>query len=222
MRSHSPPRSLIGRPPVPPVLLPFTPAPIIPPPVRQRARSTVPDTAIRKAAARSWTRQWTGLRVPLVIPGPGTPKTGWEGTPIIDNLRILAGFPSLMEASPTVDLDMLPFHIRRIYPMKLKPTPVELYPPPPPRATRQNPRTWSNPHRLTRRMIKRAYLRLWESLVWVRSRRCSDQWEKCTFAELGVTPLVESGKKSRKARKIEGSVRVKKVPQGLGEDHQWL
>jgi len=71
-------------------------------------------------------------------------------------------------------------------------------------------------------MIKRAYLRLWESLVWVRQRGSFDQWEKCTFAELGVTPVKESGKKSPKGRKIEESVRVKKVPQGPGEDHQWL
>jgi hypothetical protein len=114
MTSHSPARSMIGRPSVPPVLLPLTPAPIIPPPLKQRARSTVPETAIRKAAARSWTRQWTGLRVPLVIPGTENPKTGWEGTPIIENLRILAGLPQTAKTRE-LNLDMLPAHIRRIY-----------------------------------------------------------------------------------------------------------
>jgi hypothetical protein len=124
MTSYLPPRSMIGRPPVPPVLLPLTPAPVIPPPLKQRARSTVPETAIRKAAARSWTRQWTGLRVPLIIPGTETPKTGWEGTPIIENLRILAGLPQTAETRE-LNLDMLPARIRRIYPIKLKPKAVE-------------------------------------------------------------------------------------------------
>jgi hypothetical protein len=212
---------MIGRPPVPPVLLPLTPASMIPPPLKQRARSTVPETAIRKAAARSWTRQWTGLRVPLIIPGTGTPKTGWEGTPIIDNLRILAGLPQ-SEKPREFNLDILPAHIRRIYPINLKPESVEQYQPPPPRATRQNPRTWSNPHRLTRRLVKRAYSRLWESLVWVRPKRDSDQWEKCTFAELGEVPQVESEKKSRKEKKKQAVSRVMELPQGRAGDTRWL
>jgi hypothetical protein len=221
MASHSPSRSMIGRPPVPPVLLPFTPAPITPPPLRQRARTTVPETAIRKAASRSWTRQWTGLRVPLIIPGIGTPKTGWEGTPIVDNLRILAGLAQTAKPRE-LNLDMIPVHIRRIYPIKLRPKPVEQYRPPPPRATRQNPRTWSNPHELTRRLVRRAYSRLWETLVWVRPRRDSDQWEKCTFAELEVVPEVESGKKSRKEKKKQSVARVEELPQGQTGDMQWL
>jgi hypothetical protein len=221
MTSHSPARSMIGRPSVPPVLLPLTPAPVIPPPLKQRARSTVPETAIRKAAARSWTRQWTGLRVPLIIPGTETPKTGWEGTPIIENLRILAGLPQTAKTRE-LNLDMLPAHIRRIYPIKLKPKPIEQYQPPPPRATRQNPRTWSNPHQLTRRLVKRAYSRLWESLVWVRPKRDSDLWEKCTFAELDEVPQVESEKKSRKDKKKQAVSRVGELPQGKTVDAQWL
>jgi hypothetical protein len=221
MASHSLPQSMIGRPPVPPVLLPFTPAPIIPPPLRQRARTTVPETAIRKAATRSWTRQWTGLRVPLIIHGIGTPKTGWEGTPIIDNLRILAGIAQTAKIRE-LDLDVMPAHIRKIYPVKLKPKPVEQYQPPPPRATRQNPRTWSNPHELTRRLIRRAYSRLWESLVWVRPRRDSDQWEKCTFAEIEVVPELESGKKSRKEKKKQAVARLEDLSQGQTRDMQWL
>ena len=212
---------MIGRPPVPLVLLPLTPAPINPPPLKQRARSTVPDTAIRKAAARSWTRQWTGLRVPLIIPGTGAPKTGWEGTPIIDNLKILAGQPQSGKPRE-INLDMLPKHIRRIYPMKLKPRAVDQYQPPPPRATRQNPRTWSNPHQLTRRLVRRAYMRLWESLVWVRPRRDSDQWEKCTFAELDGVPEAENGKKSRKEKKKQAVARVGELPRGETGDTQWL
>jgi len=221
MTSHSPPRSMIGRPPVPPVLLSLTPAPIVPPPLKQRARSIVPDTAIRKAAARSWTRQWTGLRVPLIIPGTGTPKTGWEGTPIIDNLQTLAGQPQTAKTQ-ALNLDMLPAHIRRIYPIKLKPKPVEQFQPPPPRATRQNPRTWSNPHQLTRRLVKRAYSRLWESLVWARPRRDPDQWEKCTFAELDGVPVAENGKKSRKEKKKQAVARVVELARGETGDTQWL
>jgi hypothetical protein len=221
MITHSPPRSIIGRPPVPPILLPLTPAPIVPPPLKQRARSTVPETAIRKAAARSWTRQWTGLRVPLNITGTGTPKTGWEETPIIENLRILAGLPQTAETRE-LNLDMLPAHIRRIYPIELKLKPIEQYQPPPPRATRQNPRTWSNPHQLTRRLVKRAYSRLWESLVWVRPKRDSDQWEKCTFAELDEVPQVESEKKSRKEKKKQAVSRVGELSQGKTVDTQWL
>ena len=221
MASHSPPRSLLSRSPVPPVLVPFTPAAIIPPPLRQRARTTIPPTAIRKAAARSWTRQWTGLGVPLMISGTGTPKTGWEGTPVIDNLKILAGLPQTAETRE-VNLDMLPAHLRRLYPIKLKPRPVEQYQPPSPRATRQNPRTWSNPHRLTRRLVRRAYSRLWESLVWVRPKRDSDQWEKCTFAELDGIPEAEIGKKSRKEKKKQAVARVEELPQGNIEDTHWL
>jgi len=221
MTSHSPARSMIGRPSVPPVLFPLTPAPINPPPLKQRARSTIPDTAVRKAAARSWTRQWTGLHVPLIIPGTGSPKTGWEVSPIIENLRILAGLPQTAKTRE-LKLDNLPAHIRRIYPMKLKPRPVDQYQPPPPRATRQNPRTWSNPHQLTRRLIKRAYARLWESLVWVRPRRDSDLWEKCTFAELDEVPQVESEKKSRKEKKKQAVSRVGELSQGKIMDMQWL
>ena len=221
MTPHSPPRPMISRPPVPPLLLPLTPAPIIPPPLRQRARTSVPATAIRKAAARSWTRQWTGLGVPLVIPGTGSPKTGWEATPIIGNLKLLAGLPQTAETRE-VNLDILPAHIRRMYPIKLEPRPVEQYQPPPPAATRQNPRTWSNPHRLTRRLVRRAYSRLWESLVWVRPKRDSDQWEKCTFAELDGIPEAEIGKKSRKAKKKQAVVRVGELPKGSIGDTYWL
>lgn len=223
MSSHSPPRSMIGRPPVPPVLLPLTPTPIVPPPLRPRARSTVPDTAIRKAASRSWTRQWTGLRVPIALPGIGLPKTGWEGKGIIDNLRILAGLDdSSSDSIHKLNLDLMPGHIRRIYPIKLNPTSVEQYPPPPPRATRQNPRTWSNPHKLTRRLIRRAYTRLWETLSWVRPRGDPGLWEKCSFAELNDASVENgTGRKSRKEKK-QAMARVGEHRKGAITHGQWL
>jgi hypothetical protein len=221
MSSHSPSLPMIGRPPVPPVLLPLAPAPIIPPPLRPRARSTVPETAIRKAAARAWTRQWTGLRVPLILPGVG-PKTGWENTAVIANLRILAGVSIHTTDTGEINLASIPGHMRKIYPIKLKPKPITQYQPPPPRATRQNPATWSNPHRLTRRLLRRAYQRLWENLVWVRPRGDgSDQWEVCTFAELEERPLkLGTGKKSRKEKKQGSSNSVTAV--GEEANMHWL
>ena len=222
MKSHTPPRSTIGRPPVPPILLPLTPAPVIPTPLRPRARTTIPETAIRKAAERSWTRQWAGLSVPPTIPGHGNPKTGWEGKGIVDNLRLLAGRHTLSDVTP-LHLDMLPAHIRRIYPIKLKPKHVEQYPPPPPRATRQNPRTWTNPHRLTRRLVRRVYSRLWDSLCWIRPRGDSDQWEKCTYGELQEGSAAPEGrKKSSKDKKKQASARVAEYTKGQAADSQWL
>jgi hypothetical protein len=218
MLSHSPPRPMIGRPPIPACLLPLAPPPVIPPPARPRARTIIPDTAIRKAAQRSWTRQWTGVRVPLLIPGDGKPKTGWEGKGIIPNLRILAG----LDSDKALQLDLMPAHIRRIYPVKLKPRPIDQYQPPPPRATRQNPRTWSNPHRLTRRLLRRAYARLWESLRWVRPRLGSDQWEVCSFEEIDEVRVEGSGKKSRKDRKKEGAQKRVIFPKGEDSDNHWL
>jgi len=217
MLSHSPPTPMIGRPPVPACLMPLAPQLVVPPPARPRARTIVPDTAIRKAAQRSWTRQWTGVRVPIHIPGDG-PKTRWEGKGIVDNLRILAG----LDQAKTLRLDLMPAHIRGIYPLKFKPRPIDQYPPPPPRATRQNPSTWSNPHRLTRRLLRRTYIKLWESLPWVRPRPGSDQWEVCRFEEIDEVPVEQSGKKSRKERKKKVGPRQASFPEGDDLDNHWL
>jgi len=65
-------------------------------------------------------------------------------------------------------------------------------------------------------------MRLWESLVWVRPKRDSDQWEKCTFAELDGVPEEENGKKSRKEKKKQAVARVEELPRGEARDTQWL
>jgi hypothetical protein len=70
--------------------------------------------------------------------------------------------------------------------------------------------------------VKRAYSRLWEILVWVRPKRDSDQWERCTFAELDAVPETELGKKSRKDKKKQAVSRVGELSQGKTVDTQWL
>jgi hypothetical protein len=118
----------------------------------------------------------------------------------------------------------MPDHIRRIYPSKLVPRPVEQYQPPPPRSTRQNPSTWSNPHRLTRRLLRRTYLRLWKSLPWVRPKGNGRvTWETCSFEETGID-AVESkqGTRIRKDKRKEGTARMLLAPDGRAVDSHWL
>jgi hypothetical protein len=102
---------LAGRPPLPPPLIPLRPDPILAQPV-QRARKTVPPTAIRRAEKRAWTRDTKLVKAPLVLPtsgvrdvdlthgervwsgsGTGTVPvgTGWERRGVVRSLRILAG-----------------------------------------------------------------------------------------------------------------------------------
>jgi hypothetical protein len=229
MASHSPPLLLMGRPPMPAVLQPLAPAPVPPLSTKPRARTTVPETAKRKAFVRSWTRQWTGVQVPLVIPVPGTPKTGWEDRGVVESLKLLAQIDKLSTDKAIlkpIDLPTfyhLPRNIQRIYPTKLRPSPIEQYPPPPPRATRQNPSTWSNPHHLTRRLLRRTYKRLWDSLPWVRPvGDAADRWEKCTFANLSEGADGVKKPKSRKEKKVPPASRKAVAWPGAEVDRQWL
>jgi hypothetical protein len=231
MTSHTPPLSPLNRPAIPAVLQPLTPPPVAPLHTAQRARTTIPDTAKRKAAARSWTRQWTGVQVPLLLPMPNTPKTGWEGKGIVESLRLLAQLDQTLQipaksalmvpSLPT--LKNLPRHIQGVFPTKLKPSHVDQYPPPPPRSTRQNPSTWSNPHTLTRRLLRRTYKRLWDGLPWVRpTEEGGGRWEKCGYEDLesaGSGP--KKGGKSKQDKKRLATKRS--VPRiGNTVDGEWL
>ncbi|KAK8853369.1 hypothetical protein IAR55_004073 [Kwoniella newhampshirensis] len=139
--------------------------------------------------------------------------TGWERSGIVENLRYLAGLPqsTLVESGSTSPSEeqnsashfspryrSLPKHIRRIFPSphgsepKPKPKPKlrePSYPPPRPKATRANPRTWGLPSTLTPRLLRRTYRRLWDGLVWVRpvdslQAGASVKWKKCSFEEM--------------------------------------
>lgn len=213
MTSSNPPLSTQSRPDLPGVLKPL--APPVPGEVylSPRARTTIPDTARRKALKDTWTRDWTGVQVPIVITGSGTPETGWEGKGVIESLRIMAQ----LEPTPTThpgerlarlpSFDHLPIRIQRIYPLKLKPSPVPQYAPPPPRATRQNPKTWSNPRTLNGRKLRRAYQRLWTSLPWVtpvnrENENESGQWRTCTYEEMVDPSLLDSRQTKGKKKEL--------------------
>ncbi|GFZ50981.1 hypothetical protein JCM24511_08739 [Saitozyma sp. JCM 24511] len=121
--SHNPSATseppLTGRPPLPPPLLPLRPDPVLPQPV-QRARRTLPPTAIRRAEKRAWTRETKLVKAPLVLPTPGerdvdldncervwsgsgtgavTVGTGWERRGVVRSLRILAGLEGRSEGT---------------------------------------------------------------------------------------------------------------------------
>jgi len=134
--------------------------------------------------------------VPLVLPhspAPGyhaSPRTGWEGRGVVESLRSLAGLdgsatPIRPETLPT--FAHLPLTVQSSFPSKLKPTLRESpIPRPAPRMTRSNPRTWHHPIRLDKRLLRRSYARLWESLVWVHpgGEGEGDGWVKCGYGEM--------------------------------------
>lgn len=207
MSSSNPPLSTLGRPDLPSVLKPL--APPIPGEVFEtpRARTSVPDTAKRKAVKVAWKRDWTGVQVPLVIPGLSAPHTGWEDRGIVESLRILAQLDAQPEIRPGERLarlrsfDNLPARIQRIFPFKVKPSFVTQYAPPPPRSTRQNPKTWSNPRTFNNRKLRRAYQRLWASLPWVTPMSAEDErWRACTFEEM-VDPTLGNRRIKGKKKK---------------------
>lgn len=121
--SHNPSATseppLTGRPPLPPPLLPLRPDPVLPQPV-QRARKTLPPTAVRRAEKRAWTRDTKLVKAPLVLPTPGerdvdssngervwsgsgtgavTVGTGWERRSVVRSLRVLAGLEGRSEGT---------------------------------------------------------------------------------------------------------------------------
>ncbi|WWD19796.1 hypothetical protein CI109_104260 [Kwoniella shandongensis] len=273
IRAISLPYGSTTRTPLPPPLLPLRPPPPPPSEAQPRARKTLPDCRVRKIALRQTYKSWEDVKPPIVLPSSSASQlhlvndmdgvvkgTGWERTGVIANLRHFAGLPpdshSLPGLSdkttpsssslPISSTAALPKHIRLIFPSKLNPTlREEPYPPPRPKATRANPRTWGVPRVLTNRLVRRTYRRLWDNLVWVRpvdvtgsplgglgegegeqKRVGEERWKRCTYDEMrawergesdrdGITP--KSGKKGVKPRKERRSAAV---PNNV-EDHRW-
>lgn len=179
--------------------------------------------------AHEWANVRVPLVLPRVDERHGQvgsqPSTGWEGTGIVEAFRKLAGLEPGMYAESTQQAseelapatpqqpasqkghDLPTFsalspHLRRIFPKRTSDqyAALPVYPVPPPRATRQNPRTWRAPRRLRPRLIRRIYRLLWDKLVWVKpvhrdGARPSGAiqagaqptrlvWEKCTYDEM--------------------------------------
>ena len=77
--------------------------------------------------------------------------------------------------------------MRKIFPVKLRPTHREPVMPRPPRhETKLNPKTWRHPVRLTPRLVTRTYQRLWDELAWVRPQgeAVDGPWVKCSYEEV--------------------------------------
>ncbi|WVR09568.1 hypothetical protein IAU60_006637 [Kwoniella sp. DSM 27419] len=200
--------------PLPPPLHPLRPSPAPPKESQPRARKHVPASTIRRELERSIERDWAMTTPPIVLPRPREaragspcPATGWESLPLVANLRLLAGIDDApsgdgSSGSQPIDLTALPRHIRRIFPNKLIPTLREPpLPPPRPKATRQNPTTWSLPRRLSPRLLRRTYQRLWDKLVWVRpipapasadDQIAEEGWKKCSYDEMKAYERGES------------------------------
>ncbi len=179
---------------LPLALHPLRPTPLQPVDYAPRARKYVPPYAGKGKAIEAWHRDWEEVKVPLVLPqisGKLFPSTGWEGNGVVEGLRVLAGLEAsgLSESGanntplfPSTSPHLSPI-LRRIYPVKLRPTLREpSVPRPPPRMTRSNPSTWHYPVRLDARLLRRTYARLWNSLVWLRP--VEDGWEKCSYEQM--------------------------------------
>ena len=131
----------------------------------------------------------------------------------------------------------MPAHLKRIFPQNRDRhlRGVELYPRPPPRATRSNPGTWTAATTgLTPRLLQRSYRKLWDSLTWsrpvnsVNSGEGGERWVASTWramnGEKGDTPLTRLSKKQRQKGLVEGVrpddlTRFDKV---TGAEAQWL
>lgn len=163
---------------------------------------------------------------------------------MVESLRILGRLdpptPAPSEGEVVTRLPTwhhLSSRMRRIFPVKLRPSPVPQYEPPPPRATRQNPGTWSGPHRLTARMLRRTYQRLCKSIPWVSLMdKEKYEWKSCTYESLYDTASAASvsstapgkGKRSKKV-KVKAERKVTMATQaksssiaGKSDDVHWL
>lgn len=229
LATSDPPIVMQGRPALPPVLGPLAPPePGIGTRPAPRARTTTPESAIRKKAEREWKRQWRGVQVPLVIAGTNTPQTGWEGRGVVESLRSLASLDPAPTAAPghtTISLptfDHLSPHLQRIFPRKLRPSPVAQYPSPPKRATKQNPATWSAPRRFTPRALRRTYARLWARLPWVTPLDPDlSAWTACSY-EMSVNPTRPDPQPTKKRKGQAELVPARLWPVGHGDDKAWL
>lgn len=223
-RSSKPPVTIEGKPALPDPLLPLAPPVVTAPATSPRARKSMPDTARRKASLREYQRNWGGVEVPLTLLGSG-PKTGWEDLGVVDSLRVLAGLDPIntsRQRNALSTFNIMPAKLQRIFPVKLRPSSVPQYAPPPPRATRQNPRKWSNPHTLTPRMLRRTYRRLWDRLPWVTQSAVTGEWASCSY-EAMLDPSRHSVKAGKKAKKVSVSLPVTpQWPQGDHVDKSWL
>lgn len=216
--------------------------------------------------AHEWANVRVPLTLPQVDERHGQvgaqPSTGWEGRGLVEAFRMLAGLRTGLYAqstrqafedsapsptqkpSPVKPYDLptfsaLSLHLQRIFPKCASNHYAELqiYPVPPPRATRQNPRTWRAPRRLRPRLVRRIYRLLWDKLVWVKpihrdSARVGGTspssglparlvWEKCTYDEMRA---YEAGHLD--GGKFRGVTRVEppkdKYSTIRPEDTQWL
>lgn len=229
MLTSSPPISPTIRSPLPAPLRPHGPPSLPTKELPERARTILPKTATRRATARSLQRDWAGVKVPLVLPAPtegSGPGTGWEAKGVVESLRMLAGLEGNTKncGNPLLrPLDLPSFihlapRIQRIFPRcpERYTLPEPPYPAPRPRATRQNPGTWSAPRTFTTRLLSRTYKRLWNSLVWSRRRSRlngadtgAEVWEACGYQGVvsGSTVI-----------RLEGG----SLPVGRAEDRRWL
>ncbi|BEI85147.1 hypothetical protein CcaverHIS002_0505480 [Cutaneotrichosporon cavernicola] len=171
--------------PLPPCLRPLSkkpPAGLI----GVRARTVIPRAAVNREARKEWEYQWDNVSVPIVMPAnEDGAATGWEGKGVIETMRAMAGFDSSpfpptpprragavkpkSPKEPLPSFNNLPNSLKAAFPRR-PPSSYRTLPSfPQPRValTRDNPRTWSNPRKMTPRLLRRTYNDVWERLDWV-------------------------------------------------------
>ncbi|AFR97120.2 hypothetical protein C343_05255 [Cryptococcus neoformans C23] len=243
----APSGSILSQTSLPPPLMPLKPSPLPPDDSQARARKRIPACRLRKQAQRLVRRDWKGVQPPLYLPSSSESKDNdvdKKGRTMVDNLRIFAGLSkeptSPLTSITALDLSPLPSNLSRIFPTdprKTRSLPLPPYPPPRPKHTRSNPHTWSLPRKLSGRLVRRIYKRLWDKLIWVRPVK-GDKWKKCGYGELQdwgqglieeslveTDPGSNKGKKSKKDRAIERTpknIDSSKWSCATPEDRQWL
>ena len=129
-----------------------------------------------KHAKKAFEYMLKGIKVPMTLPdSPSGVKTGWEGQGIEEVLKAIAQLeglprdrrplPPKSERGPDWDQDA---YLAGEEPsteeiIKAK-QPQPIYSRPPASSTRQNPKTWTRPHTLSARFIRRTARRILESL----------------------------------------------------------
>jgi hypothetical protein len=197
-------------PPVLRSLLPKAPAPQPRTTLKSKLRADTPVVRIKQAKA-DFSYMLKGINVPLTLPGDG-PKTGWEGKGVEEALRALAmpsGLPRDRKPLPPKatrgpDWDLATYlrgedgAVSTSSPVIKAIQPQPEYPFPPARSTRQNPKTWTKPHTLSARFIRRSARRILESLPPALSL-VDGEW----VAEKQQSKRKKGKKKSRKQPEVK-------------------
>ena len=214
---------------------------------RAHIREQEPYHEGKRQTLLAWQARWNTVTPPIYFPKGSGVSNGWEDKGIVDGLRAFAGVGNLLmhgrhydvpqprRLKQTADLpnaesrvilpgpEHLPtYHalspvLRRIFPIKLKPT---LREPPYPRPARHETKSekllWDHPVPLTKRVIRVAYECVWNRMEWVRpvSHDNLNDWVKCSFAEMKAW---EAG------QEIDTSTRSKKGASDTGPErpHKW-